>query len=175
LKIILKNKKQISNYQEKYRKNHKVNMEKYNKNYNKKYKKEIISKQKNYYKNNKKRVNEYNRKYKKYRKSKDPIYKISYYLRSRIWHVLKGKQKSQSTIKLLGCSIEQLKKHLEKKFTKGMSFSNYGKWHIDHIRPCVRFDLSKPSEQAKCFNYTNLQPLWAKENLSKGEKNDYSN
>jgi hypothetical protein len=51
-----------------------------------------------------------------------------------------------------------------------MSWSNWGKfgWHIDHIRPCASFDLSKKSEQLKCFNYSNLQPLWAVENLKKG-------
>jgi len=51
-----------------------------------------------------------------------------------------------------------------------MSFSNYGKWHIDHIIPCARFDLRKPNEQKKCFNYKNLQPLWAFDNLSKNDK-----
>jgi hypothetical protein len=51
-----------------------------------------------------------------------------------------------------------------------MSFKNYGKWHIDHIRPCASFDLSKASEQKECFHYTNLQPLWAEDNLSKGIK-----
>jgi hypothetical protein len=53
-----------------------------------------------------------------------------------------------------------------------MNWQNYGQWHIDHIRPCASFDLKDPIEQAKCFNYTNLQPLWAKENLSKGAKNE---
>lgn len=79
-------------------------------------------------------------------------------------------------MKLVGCSLEQLKKHLQSKFTKGMTWENYGtgwhgkgmkEWHIDHIRPCASFDLSKASEQKKCFNYSNLQPLWAKDNLSK--------
>lgn len=97
-------------------------------------------------------------------------YKISQNLRNRIGHVLKGNPKLETTMKLAGCSIEQLKKHLENKFTKGMSWNNYGKWHIDHIKPCVLFSLSKASEQKKCFHYTNLQPLWAKDNFSKGTK-----
>ena len=52
----------------------------------------------------------------------------------------------------------------------GMSWDNYGKWEIDHIRPCASFDLSKPEEQYKCFNYMNLQPLWEKENQTKTKK-----
>ena len=51
-----------------------------------------------------------------------------------------------------------------------MSWDNYGLWHIDHRVPCVKFDLSKPIEQQKCFNFKNLQPLWAIDNLKKGAK-----
>ena len=63
-----------------------------------------------------------------------------------------------------------LRLHLQSKFKPGMSFSNYGKWHIDHIIPCSRFDLNKEEEQYKCFNYKNLQPLWAEENKIKSNK-----
>ena len=53
-----------------------------------------------------------------------------------------------------------------------MSWDNYGLhgWHVDHIKPCASFDLSKPIEQRKCFNFNNLQPLWAIDNLRKGSK-----
>ena len=88
-------------------------------------------------------------------------------LRSRINHAIRGYRKSRSTIELLGCHIKQLKKHLESKFKEGMNWNNYGKWHIDHIKPCCSFDLSKPEEQKKCFHYTNLQPLWAEDNFIK--------
>ena len=91
-------------------------------------------------------------------------------LRTRIWHVLKDNIKSGHMIELLGCSVEQLKQYLEKQFTVGMSWSNYGKWHVDHIKPCVLFNLSLSEEQQKCFHYTNLQPLWAVDNKSKGKK-----
>ena len=53
-----------------------------------------------------------------------------------------------------------------------MSWENHGTWHIDHRVPCAKFDLTKKEEQEKCFHYTNLQPLWAKDNLSKGNKYD---
>lgn len=99
-------------------------------------------------------------------------FKLKEYLRSRIYHVLKGLNKSKPTMKLIGCSIEFLKKYVASKFKRGMSWNNYGfyGWHIDHIRPCASFDLSKPEEQKKCFNYKNLQPLWAKDNILKSDK-----
>ena len=71
-----------------------------------------------------------------------------------------------------------LKQYLEKQFTKGMSWDNYGNpngdhtscWHIDHIKPCASFDLTQEDQQKECFHYTNLQPLWAIDNLKKGGK-----
>ena len=101
---------------------------------------------------------------------RQPLVRIARLMRGRVNKALKGLVKSQNTIKLVGCSIKKLKSHLEKQFKKGMNWKNYGTWHVDHIRPCASFDLSKPSEQLKCFNYKNLQPLWAKENLRKGRK-----
>lgn len=91
-------------------------------------------------------------------------------LRIRIYSALKGKCKSKSTMKLIGCSIENLQKHLELKFQDGMSWANYGKWHVDHIKPCASFDLSNQKQQEECFHYTNLQPLWARDNIIKGAK-----
>jgi hypothetical protein len=104
----------------------------------------------------------------------DPSFKLKACLRSRVICVLKGRIKSVPTLKLLGVSnIEKVWKHLEKQFKQGMTRENHGKWHIDHIKPCISFDLTKPEEQAKCFHYTNLQPLWASENLAKGSKISY--
>ena len=107
------------------------------------------------------------KKYYLIKRKTDMNFRILNSLRLRTWSALKGICKSKSTIKLLGCSIEHLKYHLESQFKLGMSWDNYGKWHIDHIRPCASFDLRKPIEQRKCFHYTNLQPLWAKENQIK--------
>ncbi len=61
-----------------------------------------------------------------------------------------------------------MKKYLEGKFTEGMTWENHGTWHIDHRRPICSFNLLDEEEQKKCFHYTNLQPLWATDNLSKG-------
>lgn len=75
----------------------------------------------------------------------------------------------------MGADIETVKKHLESLFQNGMTWDNHGfdGWHIDHIVPCAAFDLTDPEEQKKCFHYTNLQPLWAKDNLSKGDRYEY--
>jgi hypothetical protein len=84
-------------------------------------------------------------------------------------HLIK---KSTRTIDLIGCSIDFFEKYLESRFIEGMSFEalNSGKIHIDHIIPCSSFDLSDVAQQYKCFHYTNLQPLWAVDNLIKSNK-----
>ena len=79
-------------------------------------------------------------------------------------------EKSESTAKSLGCSMKKLSSHFEALFTPGMTWENIGEWHIDHIRPCASFDLTDPKQKKKCFNYKNLQPLWAKDNLEKSAK-----
>jgi hypothetical protein len=104
------------------------------------------------------------------KRKKDINFKILDNLRSRIFDALKNSTKSARTLELIGCSIKFLKKYLKSRFVKGMSWKNYGLWHIDHIKPCAKFNLSKPEEQKKCFHYINLQPLWAFDNMSKGVK-----
>lgn len=78
-------------------------------------------------------------------------------------------------IDLIGCTIEELKAQFESQFTEGMTWERFmsGEIHIDHIKPCASFDLTKVSEQKKCFHHTNLQPLWAKDNLRKHAKLDF--
>jgi hypothetical protein len=122
---------------------------------------------KDYYQKNK---NAINKKSLEYRRN-NPNAKISHSLRNRILKVLNGLSKSSNTIELLGCSIDECKSYLESKFTNSMNWENHGScWHIDHVIPCASFDLSKQEEQRKCFHYSNLQPLTAEQNLSKGKK-----
>jgi len=146
--------------------------------------KDKISKQKKKYNTlHKNEIKEYDQAYRKShkiqinrnkrrRKKTDINYKILENLRCRLWHALKKNIKSNTTKKLLGCTIPELKKHLQNQFLPGMTWKNHSikGWHIDHIRPCDSFDLTKPSQQKKCFNYKNLQPLWAKVNYKKGNK-----
>lgn len=99
----------------------------------------------------------------------DPTYKLKLTLQSRTSAAI-TKYSSSEFEKFLGCSVKKARKHLELQFKKGMSWSNHGKWHIDHTKPVSSFDLRKKDQIYHCFNYKNLQPLWAKENLSKGAK-----
>lgn len=102
-------------------------------------------------------------------------YKIKHTLRSRIRGALNKHMagKYRNTDNLTGCSMSDLKEYLENLFIEGMTWEKVGKEiHIDHIKPCCSFDLTNEEEQKKCFHYSNLQPLWARDNLSKGGKID---
>jgi hypothetical protein len=89
--------------------------------------------------------------------------------RNSIFRILKNTNftKTKSTIEYLDCSPEYFKEYLQKKMVDGMTFDNI---HIDHIKPVNKFDLEDPEELLKCCNYTNMQPLLATVNLSKGDK-----
>ena len=113
--------------------------------------------------------------YMKLRYQTDPLLRLRQNLNRGIRRVLKqqGTYKSSKTMSLVGCSLIELKLHIESKFSNGMSWDNYSKWHIDHIIPCSSFNLRDASERSKCFHFSNLQPLWAEENLRKGSRLDY--
>lgn len=145
----------------------------------------IKAKSKLYKRNNKEKIKQYNKKYndatKEIRKLKqkqkehnDINYKIARRLRNRLLYAIKDNYKSGSAVNDLGCSIQELKKYLELKFLPGMLWENYGygddKWHIDHIKPLSKFDLTIRKQFLEACHYTNLQPLWQKDNISKGSK-----
>lgn len=110
----------------------------------------------------------------RHRMATDLNYVIRQKLRTRIGMALfrHGTEKSRSTVALLGCSIDELKRHIESLWKPGMTWENWKRhgWHVDHIRPCASFDLTDLDQQRQCFHYTNLQPLWAFDNLSKGPR-----
>lgn len=161
-----------------------------NKRYNEK-KNYILSKNKEWRKNNPEKIREYWKKssvkrkdyFKQYRiKNRDKRslynknleatnldYKIGQRLRHRLYNALKSKgiKKLYKTMDLLDCNMEEFKSHLQSQFKNGMTWENYGKWHIDHIKPCTNFNLKNTDDQKLCFHYTNMQPLWATDNLHK--------
>ena len=104
------------------------------------------------------------------RMATDVNYKLRQIIRIRLNKAIKNNQKRGSAVKDLGCSIEYLKKYLEAQFELGMTWNNHGDWHIDHIEPLAGFNLDNREELLQAVHYTNLQPLWAEENLKKSNK-----
>jgi len=126
-----------------------------------------------YQQKNRDSIREYERQYKRKRRE-DPRYRMIRRVRHRLWFGLKrlGKGKRARSFDIVGCSQNYFIKHIESQFSEGMSWENYGKWHIDHIKPLAT--AKSENEATKLCHYTNLQPLWAKENLRKGAKIGHS-
>lgn len=132
-----------------------------------------------YYRNNyeavRKKQHEYYEKYKDIINSRshrrimaDPHARVVKNLRSRLGAIIKGR--SKKTMELIGCDREHLMRHLEVQFEEGMSWDNYGKWSIDHHIPIYAFDPDNKKEVEACWHFSNLRPMWAKRNISKGKK-----
>ncbi len=154
-----------------YQKNNKEKIRQTKKEYAKNNRERIGSNRKEWIKNNLEHHRESNRNYVKNRRNVDPGFKLLGNLRHRVNLALKENRKSVTTSNLIGCSIDELWNHLESQFKDGMTKTNYGSiWHVDHYIPCNAFVLSKEQEQRRCFNWKNLQPMFAAENMSKGDK-----
>jgi len=121
---------------------------------------------KQYTKDNRKRLTDN----KKVKYDNDLGFKLKETLRTRLAKAIRRNTKTGSAVKDLGCSINDLKTYLESKFQSEMTWDNYGKWHIDHIRPLSAFDLTDDKQFKQACHYSNLQPLWAKDNLIKRDK-----
>jgi hypothetical protein len=108
--------------------------------------------------------------FEKLKRDTDPVYKLKIYVRNRIGFYIKKTDitKRNRTFQLVGCSPLELKLFLEQKFIEGMSWENQGKWHIDHIIPLS--SATNEEELYKLCHFTNLQPMWATDNIKKGAK-----
>lgn len=102
----------------------------------------------------------------------NPQFAIANNMRGRINTALRtvGLRRNKPLEKMIGCSVVQLMSHLERLFLPGMTWQNRRQWHVDHITPCAAFDLQDETQRARCFHFTNLQPLWARDNLRKGAR-----
>ena len=152
-----------------YREKNKERIKERNKEWREKNKEYLIERAKEWNKQNRERVNELARERNKEKRKTDPLFKMKCNLRKRTWRAFKSKgySKNSKTQEMLGIDWEVCKKHIERQFTIGMSWDNYGEWHIDHIIPLAS---ANTEEDLKIlFHYTNLQPLWAYENISKGD------
>lgn len=135
---------------------------------------------KKYYKKNKEKKQKYLKEYSKNNRDKinerfntryhtDPQFRIAQTYRNRLRVTIKKGYKTSKSLDLLGCTIPELKTYLESRFLPTMTWENYGTvWHIDHIKPCAFYDLTDPKQQAECFHYTNLQPLFARTTIIDG-------
>jgi len=148
---------------------------KYRKRYREANKKKIKEYNKGYREANKGKIRKYNNNYIKERRREDPQYHFKCAFSNLIRRALKKKGSSKrgySWEKIIGYTTQDLMKHLEKQFTEGMTWDNYGKWHVDHIKPQSAFNFLsyKDKEFQECWALINLQPLWAKDNIIKSNK-----
>jgi hypothetical protein len=120
------------------------------------------------------RIREVKRTYEKHRKDTDPIYKLISNFRTAIYQVLKESnvEKNGHYFEILGYTPEELINHLEKQFKDGMTWDNYGDFHIDHIIPISSFNIQEIGDEEfmKCWSLSNLQPMWGEENIKKSNK-----
>jgi len=123
--------------------------------------------------NNADKVREYNREYKKEWR-KNPVNKLQSNISSIVSKSMKEENiyKNDSFWQIICYTIGELKEHIEKQFTEGMNWDNYGKWHLDHIKPKSLFEIKEFGDEQfmECWSLENLQPLWASDNISKGNK-----
>ena len=169
----------------KYYLNNKKKLDAANKEYNRKNKKRIRKRQREWYQENRGRIlkehkqrRQNNTTYMRERRRNDPTFRMLGNMQNGVWSCLKGRTKNSRTFSYIDKSPEELMNYLEKQFTEGMSRENYGKWHVDHIRPLASFEFDKYKEGSaefeallrEAWHYTNLQPLWAADNISKGAK-----
>ena len=114
-------------------------------------------------------MREYNRTYWAERRKNDPDFRLKNNLRNRFNSMLRNGYKKSSVLTYVCCPFEHLKLHLQSLFKDGMTWDNYGEWHVDHILPLIAFS-STEEDLRKVWHYSNLQPLWAIDNLKKGDK-----
>jgi hypothetical protein len=136
----------------------------------KKYYKENKEKIKKYREANKEKINKYHKKYIRKRKQTEPLFRMKHNLKSRTYKAFKNKgySKTSKTQEMLGVDWEVVKQHIEEQFTEGMNWDNQGEWHIDHIIPLA--SANNKADLKKLCHYSNLQPLWAEDNISKSDK-----
>jgi hypothetical protein len=104
------------------------------------------------------------------KRSSNPNFKMAGNLRNRIRRALEGGYKSGSAVTDLGCSIVEFREYITAQFAEGMTWENYGQWHLDHRKPLAAFDLTNRGQFLQAAHYTNYQPLWAVDNIRKGAK-----
>ena len=176
------NKENIAAQRKKYREQNKEKIAAIQKKYYRDNKENILASVKKHYGDNKEEIAAYHKKYREENKGKinaqqrerysnDPDYKMKMILSRSTRRALNGEMKASPTRELLGCTFKQARAHIKKQFKPGMNWDNWKHdgWHVDHIIPLASFDMSDPDQQRRANHYTNLQPMWAAENMSKSD------
>jgi len=157
-----------------YREKNKEKLNEYHKKWSKEKRKELREYHSKWREDNREHVNEKTRLWYLNRRRTDPSFKLKSNVRTAVWTCLKERNvaKYRSTFILLGYSLEKLMIHLEKQFTEGMTWDNYGEWHVDHKKPMALFQFTSTDDEGfkECWKLENLQPLWGSDNLSKGTR-----
>jgi hypothetical protein len=153
---------------------HKEKKSIYHKEWSKNNRDKLNSYHKEWRENNIDKHRETKREYQKHKRHTDPIYKLISNFRTAIYQVLKENnvQKNGHYFDVLKYTPEELMSHLESKFIDGMTWDNYGEWHVDHIKPISSFNIIEIGDEEfmKCWTLKNLQPLWGVENIKKSNK-----
>lgn len=138
----------------------------YQREYYETHREQIAARKREYCAKNRERLTEYFRQ----KFASDPAYRLGVNLRSRLNVAVRNGYRAGSAVRDLGCSIEEFKAYIEGLFLPGMSWDNWGEWHLDHIEPLASFDLSDREQFLAACHFTNLQPLWAADNIRKGAR-----
>jgi hypothetical protein len=153
------NKEKISEYYSEWREDKKEHLKEY---------------QKKWREENRDKLRKTKRDYERNRKASDPLYKLISNFRTAIYQVLKESnvEKNGHYFDILGYTPEELINHLEKQFTEGMTWDNYGEFHVDHKLPISSFNIKEIGDEEfmKCWSLDNLQPMWGEENIRKSNK-----
>lgn len=157
-----------------YAEKNKEKLNEYHKQWSKNKRKELREYHSKWREENREHINEKTRLWYLNRRRTDPSFRLKNNTRTAVWTCLKERNvaKYRSTFELLGYTIEELMNHLEKQFSDGMTWDNYGEWHVDHIKPMASFEFTSTDDEGfkECWSLNNLQPLWGKDNLSKGTR-----
>lgn len=181
-KWALENKEKIKRYNKKYKEENREYYKEYHKEYYRKNKNTIDfnkwakdnpekyrDTRRKWELKNKEKISKYKKKHRE-KESLNPFLKFKRATRNNITKSIKrgGYKKGSSSFNILGCPFDVFKQHIERQFQKGMTWDNYGDWHLDHIIPMA--SATTEEEVLKLNHYTNFQPLWAEDNLKKSDK-----
>lgn len=161
-------KEQATSCSRAYRETHKTQMLAAARIYRKAHAEEIAAGKRTWHQTHHKYYNEYAR----LRRQNDPKLRIAQTVSRSIAHSLRGRKAGRHWETLVGYTLDDLMRHLESQFLLGMTWERYGEFHIDHIRPIASFNFTSPDdlEFRQCWALSNLQPLWAEDNMRKGAK-----